>query len=493
MYRNSSMRVNQRSRLPAGNMRSYIRPAENRAKAKGKAPTIEKQSEQASITETAGSTDATLKDKFTEFCSELNTGNGKIVQRVERMVNEQKSEIHMLNSRIDLLHKQVDRQKTYYQKRELILREMYEEEISLLEEASHNNTPDCEPVSNFGANKTPSLSKASASTSDGIPQAKTITISRFSQTDCIVNKPACTSPLRVKCRDSSSITIPKAQHMKATYTNTSPQRLKSPDPAASIKLPYGVKSASTSPLRLNIPFEATFDKSPQRTQVCDVACMKSPSRPIVVTRAVQSDLQLVPADKPADIDYHTCAENSPLVQVGQKLTEETNRQINEDEAFVEAERMHEKTQFLYGRLNAVLREFHTNSTDIIHHKPKYRHRRRKPVTNLASDKNDPKSLQKTVSAPKLKQDQALQPEIETDRQSLPHQLSPSEPMDNTVVSCIKTPKDIIDCKYMPEDYHKPPSEPKNHRPLNLKSGFLQFNHDRTVNSDVSTLQTLSGM
>ena len=438
-----------------------------------------------SIADTTCSTEeVTLKDKFTDFCSGLYSGNSKIVQRVERMVSEQRSEIDLLNSRIDLLHKQIDRQKTYYQKRELILREMYEEEISLLESYSQNQSTESKPVV-----ESSKLLKDDAGNLTSSSRSET-TISQFSQTNHTITKAACTSPIKVKTRNTSVATSPPSVNWKAAFIDPPRQMLKgfsistkSPHAVGIKKHGSGVKKAK----------DAACFTSPQRF-------ITTPSQPVVVTRAVQSDQQLVAADKTADIDYHTCVENSPLIHEGQKLSDEANKQIDEDEAFVEAERMHEKTQYLYGKLNAVLKEFHSNSTNIVDHKPitKRKSDRHRKSSKHQQDSNDAKPLQKSISVHKLQQDQALQVELKNGKKSLSDPVSscsskvPVSQKDTcTIVPCGKA--NAGQKNISPElcgEFRKPLLDTNNQIP---KLRFMQLNSDPTVNSDVSTLQTMSGL
>ena len=439
-----------------------------------------------SLADTTCSTEeVTLKDKFTDFCSGLYSGNSKIVQQVERMVSEQRSEIDLLNSRIDLLHKQIDRQKTYYQKRELILREMYEEEISLLESYSQNQSTESKPVV-----ESSKLLKDHAGNLTSSSRSET-TISQFSQTNHTITKAACTSPIKVKTRNTSVATSPPSVNWKAAFIDPSKQMLKG----------FGMSTKSPRAVGLK-PHGGHIKKA------IDAACCTSPQRfitipsqPVAVTKAVQSDLQLAAADKTADIDYYTCVENSPLIREGQKLSDEANKQIDEDEAFVEAERMHEKTQYLYGKLNAVLKELHSNSTDIVDHKPtpkRKSNRHRKPSKHR-QDLKDAMPLQKSTSAPKLQQDQALQVELKDGKKlfSDPASSSDSKVQASQKGTCTIVPFDKANAgqkNISPEPRREFQKQLRDNINNQIpKPRFMQLNSDQTVNSDVSTLQTMSGL
>ena len=86
------------------------------------------------------SAETLLKDKLADFFSGLSNGNSNIVSKIERMIHEQQDEIELLTSRIQSLNRQIERQKEYYKKREDILKEMYEEELSLIENAYEANS-----------------------------------------------------------------------------------------------------------------------------------------------------------------------------------------------------------------------------------------------------------------------------------------------------------------------------------------------------------------
>lgn len=375
-----------------------------------------------------GSIDSTLKDKLTGFFSGMHTGNTEIIHRVQRMVSEQRNEIDMLTDRIGLLNKQVERQKSYYQKREQIIREMYEEELSLVEAHSLNS------VFNHDSGDTKKHKDSRA-----IP---------FKEADK-------TSDAGLQCHNmTDSSTIKPSQKLptyKPTDVGTSPMRVKSLDAAC-----------VTSP------------------------CRRRPPRPNLVTRAVQSDLVLALADNRTQaIDYHTCVDKSPFIQLGDKLAADSNTQMRDDEAFVEAERMHEKTQYLYGKLNRVLREFHKSSNDIVtqpQHKPRH-------IKPLHSPHSKP-----LVSEPKVNNPlQIRQSDMEI-VSSMTAQ-KPSSDNEQVDVRC----KDPLsrDVKLKAKAKRNSAGSKEVRRMLNIAPQadliMAQLNHDRTVNSDVSTIETISGL
>ncbi|KAF6017163.1 hypothetical protein EB796_024530 [Bugula neritina] len=254
--------------------------------------------------------DTTMKEKLSDFFSGLSTGNVTIVRKVEKMVHKQRSEIELLNARINSLNRQVNRQKEYYTKRESIIKEMYEEELSMIENAhiSCNNSEHCE-VLHF--KKTAHQVVKSSSFVIGIP------------------------------------THGNSHHSEPALSLASPKR----DASTSTEVP-GVSSACPMP------------------KLVDASCsMLAINDKEMVSKCIQKDLVTSPQaksvlDKTLAADYLTCGDDSPLKPIGDKLTKQLNKELNDDKAFHEVEKLHGKTQYLYRKLNVVLKELCENTGKI---------------------------------------------------------------------------------------------------------------------------------
>ena len=108
-------------------------------------------------------------------------------------------------------------------------------------------------------------------------------------------------------------------------------------------------------------------------------------------------------------------------------------------------------------------------------------------------------LQKSTSAPKLQQDQALQVELKDGKKlfSDPASSSDSKVQASQKGTCTIVPFDKANAgqkNISPEPRREFQKQLRDNINNQIpKPRFMQLNSDQTVNSDVSTLQTMSGL
>lgn len=320
--------------------------------------------------DTSKSVDISLKDKLAGFFSGLNSENSATVRKVERMVSEQRDEIDTLSCRIVSLNRQMERQKDYFTKREQILKDMYEEELSLIEDAYERSglseltargdltiSPTAAPVMSVIRSLQPphppsgmQLRKDSQSRSSDDADCVSSSKSDVS-TQIEVRKPTtmnvCTSPIKFRSLDAACLTAPMEPRSLISKSVQSEMCL----PTVSIDVPLTkLKACSDFQLTPNPPIKA---------RSLDIGCLAKPLN-TMIAKSVQSDMVLLDDrnDKTLACEYKTCSNESPLEAAGNILETRLDKELEDDDALVEVEKLHKRTRHLYGKLNAALREFH---------------------------------------------------------------------------------------------------------------------------------------
>lgn len=398
----------------------------------------------------AHSSEVSLRDKFTDFYSGLNQGNTKIVRVVENMVREQRDEIHLLTGRIESLNRQIDRQKEYYCKREIILKEMYEEELSIVEHAYQTGSDD---------------SAAPLYQSSG----------RETNPDNVVSVQE-----RSEALDATTNTESVASGLSDASTQVDTILHRTPSPLTQ-------RARSLHDLGL-AEVHASATKAVQSDSV------------LVLSPKVTSDTGLM-----ASYDYLTCdagagdrREQSNISrqrQTGARQRETGSRQRDtevlpdEDEAMLESERLHQKTQYLYGKLNSILTQFHDNTTQIVLSKDRHKMR-----VNQREDVNKPTRTFTSHSAKSAATGVRIKSNIA--------QRSGENVVDKE--NRLKYPVAVIAVNDSKGLCHKTYSHVESHGGLrrnlikaavphhgDIKVPIHQHLSDRTVNSEISTLATIT--